>query len=77
METNSDDIDLFTLKNQFDSLRDQDDLLKENEVGETSSAYAMNKDTNLNEDSESDVEEVYVENDPKGASTPYPDVNNV
>ncbi|GJW09572.1 hypothetical protein Tco_1575399 [Tanacetum coccineum] len=44
METNSDDIDLFTLKNQFDSLRDQDDLLKENEVGETSSAYAMNKD---------------------------------
>ncbi|GKC36570.1 hypothetical protein Tco_1048954 [Tanacetum coccineum] len=48
-----------------------------NEVGETSSAYAMNKDANLNKDSESDVEEVYVENDPKGASTPSPDVNNV
>ncbi|GJR79370.1 hypothetical protein Tco_0150155 [Tanacetum coccineum] len=65
METNSDDIDLFTLKNQFDSLRDQDDLLKENEVGETSSAYAMNKDTNLNEDSESDVEEVGLNRTPK------------
>ncbi|GKC78048.1 hypothetical protein Tco_1128822 [Tanacetum coccineum] len=33
MEMTSDDIDLFKLKNQFDSLRDQDDLLKENEVG--------------------------------------------
>ncbi|GJY07016.1 hypothetical protein Tco_0374070 [Tanacetum coccineum] len=65
METNSDDIDLFTLKNQFDSLRDQDDLLKENEVGETSSAYAMNKDTNLNEDSESVFEEVGLNRTPK------------
>ncbi|GJX76494.1 hypothetical protein Tco_0323305 [Tanacetum coccineum] len=77
METTSDDIDLFKIKNQFDSLRDQDDLLKENELGKTSGANAMNKDTNLNEDSESDVEEVYVENDSKGASTPSPDVNNV
>ncbi|GJS63491.1 hypothetical protein Tco_0678055 [Tanacetum coccineum] len=77
METTSDDIDLFKLKNQFDSLRNQDDLLKENEVGETSGANAMKKDVNLNEDSESDVEEVYVENDSKGASTPSPDVNNV
>ncbi|GKA13645.1 hypothetical protein Tco_0693291 [Tanacetum coccineum] len=58
METTSDDIDLFKLKNQFDSLRDQDDLLKENEVGETSGANAMNKDTNLNEDSESNVKEI-------------------
>ncbi|GJS50258.1 reverse transcriptase domain-containing protein [Tanacetum coccineum] len=57
METTSDDIDLFKIKNQFDSLRDQDDLLKENELGKTSGANAMNKDTNLNEDSESDVEE--------------------
>ncbi|GJR54181.1 hypothetical protein Tco_1404702 [Tanacetum coccineum] len=65
METTSDDIDLFKLKNQFDSLRDQDDLLKENEVGETSGANAMNKDTNLNEDSESDVEEVGLNRTPK------------
>ncbi|GJW32958.1 hypothetical protein Tco_0052990 [Tanacetum coccineum] len=38
---------------------------EENEVGETSSAYAMNKDTNLNEDSESDVEEVGLNRTPK------------
>ncbi|GJT14818.1 retrovirus-related pol polyprotein from transposon TNT 1-94 [Tanacetum coccineum] len=71
------EIMLGRLKNQFDSLRDQDDLLKENEVGETSSAYAMNKDTNLNEDSESDVEEVIATWKYKGFEPFYPKQSEV
>ncbi|GJX24307.1 reverse transcriptase domain-containing protein [Tanacetum coccineum] len=38
METESDDIDVFKLKNQFDSLRNHDDFLMEKEVGESSGA---------------------------------------
>nr|GEU84747.1 hypothetical protein [Tanacetum cinerariifolium] len=57
IEAIGDDIDLLKFKNQFDSLRDQDDLIKENEVGETSGANANDNDTNQDEDLESDVEE--------------------
>nr|GEU70751.1 hypothetical protein [Tanacetum cinerariifolium] len=60
IEATGDDIDLLKLKNQFDSLRDQDDLIKENKVGETSGANANDNDTNQDEDLESDVEEIYL-----------------
>ncbi|GJU07090.1 retrovirus-related pol polyprotein from transposon TNT 1-94, partial [Tanacetum coccineum] len=69
METESEDIDLFKLKNQFDSLRDQDDLLRKNDVGETSRANLKDQvNEDLNNDLESEVEEIVVEsvNNPKG-----------
>ncbi|GKD27982.1 hypothetical protein Tco_1234196, partial [Tanacetum coccineum] len=68
METKSENIDLFKLKNQFDSLRNQDDTIMETEVGESSE---LNKVTATNDlDSESEVEEIEMDDQPKGASTP-------
>ncbi|GKC17180.1 trichome birefringence-like protein 3 [Tanacetum coccineum] len=65
------------LKNHFDALRDQDDLLQDREVGETSGinneAKVAEPDPNMSSDNE--VEEMVIEPDPrvtklKGASTP-------
>ncbi|GKA88593.1 trichome birefringence-like protein 3 [Tanacetum coccineum] len=80
MEIKRDDIDVFKLKNQFDSLRNQDDLLMEKDVGESSGANIKDKvNDDLDTDSKSEVKEVFVEkaNNPKGASTPLPDGLNV
>ncbi|GKA51069.1 hypothetical protein Tco_0744265 [Tanacetum coccineum] len=80
---NGDDINLVTLKNNFDVLRDQDDLLRDN-IGETSNT--MNDIPTRSEpelqDYESEVEELIMEPDnrkknSKGASTPSTDVLNV
>ncbi|GJW68309.1 hypothetical protein Tco_0122733 [Tanacetum coccineum] len=74
METESDDIDVFKLKNQFDSLRNQDDFLMEKEVGESSGANIKDKvNDDLDTDSESEVEDVFVEkvNNPKGQALPH------
>ncbi|GJW85217.1 hypothetical protein Tco_0158362 [Tanacetum coccineum] len=56
METESENIDLFKLKNQFDLLRNQDDTIMETDVGDLS---GLNKGTTINDsDSESEVEEL-------------------
>ncbi|GJY96415.1 protein LAZ1 [Tanacetum coccineum] len=58
METKSENIDLFKLKYQFDSLRNQDDTIMETEVGDSS---RLNKETTVNDsDSESGVEELEI-----------------
>ncbi|GJT48037.1 reverse transcriptase domain-containing protein [Tanacetum coccineum] len=58
METKSENIDLFKLKYQFDSLRNQDDTIMETEVGDSS---RLNKGTTVNDsDSESGVEELEI-----------------
>ncbi|GJS03919.1 hypothetical protein Tco_0320427 [Tanacetum coccineum] len=68
METEKENIDLFKLKNQFDSLRSQDDTIVDTKVGES---CMMNEVTaNRDTDSESEVEEIEVNGKPKGASTP-------
>ncbi|GJU29253.1 trichome birefringence-like protein 3 [Tanacetum coccineum] len=56
METKKENIDLFKLKNQFDSLRSQDDTIVETELGESSmmNEVTANRDTH----SESEVEEI-------------------
>ncbi|GJX04953.1 zf-CCHC domain-containing protein [Tanacetum coccineum] len=62
METESDDIDVFKLKNQFDSLRNHDDFLMEKEVGESSGANIKDKvNDDLNTDSVSEVKDVFME----------------
>ncbi|GJX12117.1 hypothetical protein Tco_0201976 [Tanacetum coccineum] len=80
---NGDDINLVTLKNNFDVLRDQDNLLREN-IGETSNT--MNDIPTGSEpelqDYDSEVEELIMKpdnrkKDSKGASTPSTDVLNV
>ncbi|GJU63114.1 hypothetical protein Tco_1244949 [Tanacetum coccineum] len=72
------------LKNNFDALRDQDGLLREVNVGETSGKMndkPDDPDPNL-ESYDSEVEELIMESDyrvkkPKGASTPSAEVSNV
>ncbi|GKD55948.1 trichome birefringence-like protein 3 [Tanacetum coccineum] len=67
IEAQSDGNEFLTLKNQFDSLN-QDDLLRENVSRESSGANLEHVESVA--DVENDVEEVYVETNPKGESTP-------
>ncbi|GJW50352.1 protein LAZ1 [Tanacetum coccineum] len=70
------------LKNLFEKLQDQEDDICIASCGETSGCNTMTKDSQCNEDIDSEVEETFVETNPyivnpKGASTPSNDVSNV
>ncbi|GJR74108.1 hypothetical protein Tco_0086473 [Tanacetum coccineum] len=70
------------LKNLFEKLQDQEDDIFIASCGESSGGNTMTKDSQCNEDTDSEVEETFVETNPyivkpKGASTPSNDVSNV
>ncbi|GJS75277.1 hypothetical protein Tco_0725158 [Tanacetum coccineum] len=80
--TNKDEINIIKLKNHFDALHDQEDLIKECDVGESrrqNGSTGIHVDPEPNSlDSDSKVEEVYAESvtnvvKSKGASTPSSD----
>ncbi|GKA07645.1 hypothetical protein Tco_0686869 [Tanacetum coccineum] len=71
-----DDVNLVQLKNNFDALRDQDDLITVATVGETSTGIQYSTLHDNNDDTDSEVEEMILE-EPKGASTPSSSVPDV
>ncbi|GJT37264.1 zinc knuckle CX2CX4HX4C containing protein [Tanacetum coccineum] len=64
-----DDVNLVQLKNNFDALRDQDDLITVATVGETSTGIQYSTLHDNNDDTDSEVEEMILE-EPKGQALP-------
>ncbi|GJT36585.1 zinc knuckle CX2CX4HX4C containing protein [Tanacetum coccineum] len=71
-----DDVNLVQLKNNFDALRDQDDLITIATVGDTSTGIQYSTLHDNNDDTDSEGEEMILE-EPKGASTPSSSVPDV
>ncbi|GJX65010.1 hypothetical protein Tco_0299353 [Tanacetum coccineum] len=69
IETTTEEINLLKLKNSFDSLRDQNDTLRENKVGESNGGISIMKGADVNDltevDSDSEVEVACLNRTPK------------